>query len=79
MERNQKLNLNDWIDYICAEHSFSKWWINEDPIKIANILNNFFSTIAAKAKSNRKVSKKNYFSNFLTTKNLDSFLYLWNK
>ena len=32
-----------------------------DPIKIANIFSNFFSTIAAKSKSKIKFSKKNIF------------------
>ena len=41
-----------------------------DPIKLANILNNFFNTIA-KAKSKIKFSKKN--SDSLKTKNLDIF------
>ena len=43
-----------------------------DPIKIANIFNNFFSTIAAKTKSKIKFSKK-HFSDFLKTRNLDTF------
>ena len=41
-----------------------------DPIKLANIFNNFFRTIAAKTKSKIKFSKKD-FSDFLKTKNLD--------
>ena len=45
-----------------------------DPIKIANIFNNLLGTIASKTKSKGKFSKK-HFSNFLTTKNLDTFLY----
>ena len=44
-----------------------------DPIKIINIFNNFFSAIAAKTKSKIKFSKK-IFSNFLKTKNLDTFV-----
>ena len=43
-----------------------------DPIKIANIFNNLFSTIAAKTKSKIKFSQKQ-FSDFLRTKNLDTF------
>ena len=43
-----------------------------DPIKIANIFNNFFSTIAAKTKSKIKFSKQ-HFPDFLKTKNLDTF------
>ena len=46
-----------------------------DPIKIATIFNNFFSTITAKTKSKIKLSKKQ-FSNFLKTKNLDPFLFI---
>ena len=49
------------------------------PIKIANIFNNFFSTIAAKTKSKIKFSKK-HFSDFLKTRNLDTFfIYLATK
>ena len=44
-----------------------------DPIKIANIFNNVFSTIAVKTKSKIKFSKKN-ISDFLKTKNSDTFL-----
>ena len=41
-------------------------------MKIANIFNNAFSTIVAKTKSKIALSKK-HFSNFLKTKNLDTF------
>ena len=41
-------------------------------MKIANIFNNAFSTVVAKTKSKIALSKK-HFSNFLKTKNLDTF------
>ena len=43
--------------------------------EIANIFNNYFSTIAAKTKSKIKFQKKqNHFSDFWKTKNLDTIL-----
>ena len=41
-------------------------------MKVANIFNNAFSTMVAKTKSKITLSKK-HFSNFLKTKNLDTF------
>ena len=43
-----------------------------EPIKIANIFNNFFTSIAAKTKASIKYSHK-HFSNFLKNRSDDSF------
>ena len=46
--------------------------ISAEPIDIANILNNFFTSIAAKTKESIKYSHK-HFSNFLKNRSDDSF------
>ena len=63
--------------YINNTHSITKILVSNDttssePIEIANIFNNFFTSIAAETKESIKYSHK-HFSNFLKNRSDDSF------